>query len=138
MQLGVVVLNILYTKIDEYRKKLGITIYAIEMGVGFPKGTIKNWKISFPSWDKILKVANFLDVSVDYLVGNTNNQLSHKSQNDLTVKIAELENQIKQFYSVTQQFQNDVQGILNSKGIKIQLENLNILNDPEENSPTSP
>lgn len=57
---------------------LNTSIYAIETSLGWTKGTIKRWKKIKPSWDKVLAVANFLDISVDFLVGNTDNLHSHK------------------------------------------------------------
>ena len=73
--MGTVLLN----RIAECRKAKNLSNYAIEKGAGLTIGSIKNWGRSIPSADKILRVANFLDVSVDYLLGNTDNPQSHKN-----------------------------------------------------------
>lgn len=128
----------IYDKIQELQEKYNLSLYAIEKGAGIAPGTIKNWKKSSPSVDSATKVAYFFDVSVDYLLGITNNPLSHKNPNDLVLVIAKIEKKVKQLVSTSQQLQDDIQNILNSESIRMQLENLNILNDSEENSPTSP
>lgn len=95
-------MNIVYVNIEKCRLNQGLTIYTIEKSVGFPKGTIKNWKDSMPSWDKILKVANFLDVSLDFLVGNTQNQKSHKNNSeDCAAAVDELKKVIQEFSMAT-------------------------------------
>lgn len=47
--------------------------------IGVSKGNINSWKKgNIPSGDILLKLANELDVSVDYLLGRTDNPNSHK------------------------------------------------------------
>lgn len=119
-----VVMLILYERILLWKNMHNVSIYAIEKGANITIGSMKNWKHSMPSGDKILSVANFMDVSVDYLLGNTDNPLSHKSQSnilidslvvknhEMEIKINKLENEIKQYNQYTKHFQNKVQGIL--------------------------
>lgn len=49
--------------------KKGISIPKLEEALGFGAGTITRWKKSEPGVDKILKVANFFNVTTDYLLG---------------------------------------------------------------------
>ncbi|MEA5002485.1 MAG: helix-turn-helix transcriptional regulator [Christensenella sp.] len=42
---------------------------ALERELGFGQGTIRKWDASSPSGDKLDKVADYFDVSVDYLLG---------------------------------------------------------------------
>jgi hypothetical protein len=63
----------------------------IERKLNFGNGTIKRWNTSSPSIDKVVLVANFLNVSIDYLctgkcVGVIGVELSQK-QSDLLVFI---------------------------------------------------
>lgn len=41
----------------------------VEDALGFGNGTIVKWDVSSPSVDKLQKVADYFDVSVDYLLG---------------------------------------------------------------------
>ena len=45
------------------------SIPKIEKEIGLSNGSIYNWNRSYPSIDKVIKVANYLDVSIDTLVG---------------------------------------------------------------------
>lgn len=64
--------SILYHRIKELCSQKGITISKLESDLGFGNSSIKKWeKVSSPSVDKIVKVASYFDVSVDYLLGRT-------------------------------------------------------------------
>lgn len=47
-----------------------ISIAKLEQELGFANATIRKWAKSSPSADKLLKVADYLGVSVDYLLGH--------------------------------------------------------------------
>jgi transcriptional regulator len=57
----------MYNKIKILCKERGISIHTMEKELGFGGGTISRWKNSNPGFDKILKIANFLGVSVEFL-----------------------------------------------------------------------
>jgi transcriptional regulator with XRE-family HTH domain len=42
---------------------------SIERALGFGQGTIRRWDTSSPSVDKLIKLANLLSVSTDWLLG---------------------------------------------------------------------
>ncbi|MCS9983969.1 XRE family transcriptional regulator [Weissella paramesenteroides] len=50
----------------------------LEERIGLSNGTIASWKKSSPSQAKIEQVANFFGVSVDYLLGNTDDMHVNK------------------------------------------------------------
>ena len=52
---------------------------SIEKELKMGNGIIGKWRKQSPSCDKISKVANYLDCSVDYLLGRTDNPEAHKS-----------------------------------------------------------
>lgn len=52
-------------------KEHSISIRALEEKLEFGNGTLKRWDNNVPSVDRVEKVANFFDVSVDYLLGRT-------------------------------------------------------------------
>lgn len=62
----------LYNRIKSLCQKNGITITQLESTLGFGSSSIKKWeKTSSPSVDKIMKVASYFNVSLDYLMGRT-------------------------------------------------------------------
>lgn len=75
----------LLTKIQELCEKQGITIAQIEKDLSFGNGSIRRWDTNSPSCNKVLKLANYLNTSVDSLLENTNsnnfsNPLSEQEQ----------------------------------------------------------
>lgn len=67
-----------------------ITISQLEKKTGAGNGTIGRWDERVPGADKLVKVADFFGVSVDYLLGRTNKQDCTESIDERTV-IHELE-----------------------------------------------
>lgn len=62
----------LYQRIKELCAEAGITISKLENDLGFGNASIKKWgKVSSPSVDKIMEVAKYFGVTVDYLLGRT-------------------------------------------------------------------
>lgn len=61
----------IYSRIYELARQHKISLAELERSLQFSNGIISTWKSSNPSIDKISKVANYFDVSTDYLLGNT-------------------------------------------------------------------
>lgn len=61
----------LYEKIKFLADKQKISIRRLEEILGYGNGTIRRWEKQTPGVDKIQKVADYFDVSVDYLLGRT-------------------------------------------------------------------
>ncbi len=59
----------LFNKIKDLCKKNRTTITELERSLKFGNGTIHKWNVAQPSVDKVLKVAEYFDVSLDYLLG---------------------------------------------------------------------
>lgn len=55
-------------KILKLAEKNHISISRLEKTMGFGNGTIKKWGESYPSVDKLKKVADYFGVSVDYFL----------------------------------------------------------------------
>ena len=49
----------------------GITLAALERHLDMGSGTIRRWNTASPTSDKLLKVANYFNVSLDFLTGIT-------------------------------------------------------------------
>lgn len=58
-------------RVKELCKNRGITVKRLEEKLEIPYNTIYQWKRITPSLDKIQKVADFFNVSIDYLLGRT-------------------------------------------------------------------
>lgn len=63
------------TKILSLMNSKGIVAFRLEKECNLSNGTIKNWKAgkARPSLDAVTKIAEYFNVSVDYLVGKTDN-----------------------------------------------------------------
>ena len=58
----------------KYRAKvIGISIKQLLIDVDLGKNTMSNFKTSMPKADNLAKIADYLDCSVDYLLGRTDN-----------------------------------------------------------------
>lgn len=55
-------------RIKEMASKQGLNIKSIEIHAGFGNGTIRRWGTSPPSADKLLKIANMLNTTCEYLM----------------------------------------------------------------------
>lgn len=55
----------------------GETLASLERKLDFGNGTIRRWGDTVPSGDKLVKVADFFNVSVDYLLGREVKQNIH-------------------------------------------------------------
>jgi transcriptional regulator with XRE-family HTH domain len=67
----------LVERIKEICKQKNTSMGALEKELGLANGSIRRWDDKTPGADKILKIANRLDISIDYL-------LTGKDGKDLT------------------------------------------------------
>lgn len=59
----------LLDRIKEQAAEQALTLAELERKLDFSNGSLRKWSTSTPSGDKIEKVADFFNVSVDYLLG---------------------------------------------------------------------
>ena len=62
-----------FEKIKELADKQGISLNTLEENLGFSRNTIYNMKKSTPNVERVSKIADFFNVSLDYLLGRTDN-----------------------------------------------------------------
>lgn len=63
----------LLDRVDGLINEHSMTRAELERKTGLSAGSIRNWNKSIPSVDKLKKVADYFDVSVDYLLGRSEN-----------------------------------------------------------------
>lgn len=77
----------LLDRVDELIKEHAMTRAELERKTGISPGSIRNWSKSMPSVDKIQKVADYFDVSTDYLLGRADKRnyydLTDKDETDI-------------------------------------------------------
>ena len=60
-------------KIKVLANEQALTLAELERKLDFSNGSLRKWDTSTPSGDKIEKVADYFNVSTDYLLGRTDN-----------------------------------------------------------------
>ena len=69
----------------------GISIPKLEKILGLSNGSIYNWNKSFPSVDKVVKVADYFNVSVDFIVGRVARNSSYNGgSSEMTARAGNL------------------------------------------------
>ena len=61
-----------FERIEKLRKETGISQGKLEKELGFSNGSISKWKNSTPTYERLQKIANFFNVSVEYLASGEN------------------------------------------------------------------
>lgn len=72
----------LFERIKKTAKERGISLTALSVKSGLGEKTIYKWKEKEPSANRIKAVADVLGVSVDYLLGNTDDMHANKKSTD--------------------------------------------------------
>lgn len=84
----------LYEKIKMLANEKKISIRQLEEALGFGNGVINRWRKNNPGVDKVQLVANYFDVSVDYLLGRTEKKkyydLTEKDERDIQKELQAL------------------------------------------------
>ena len=62
-----------FDRIKELAQKQGLSINLLEEKRGYSRNTIYNLKNSKPSTERISEIADYFNVSTDYLLGRTDN-----------------------------------------------------------------
>lgn len=111
-------------KIQELcNQTVGCSITSLEKELGFGKSTISKWKDSVPNTDKLLKVADYFGVSLDFLMGRESDKSriipKNKNEEELIVLFREtngVSDSDKEM--IVKQFESTIDMYLKAKGIK--------------------
>ena len=72
----------LLERIKKLAKDRDVSIYQLEEEINIGRNTIYQWNKRTPSSDKLEAVANYFNVSVDYLLGRTDNPNSDLTESE--------------------------------------------------------
>lgn len=82
----------LVDRIEQVILSQKLTFNRVEHDCGFGNGTIKRWSTQSPRLDKLVAVAQYLNISLDYIVFGTLQSEKHIEQ-EQTVDFEELKNE---------------------------------------------
>ena len=99
-------MSVLY-KIKDLANEKGVSLSELERSIGISNGSISKWEKSSPKADTLQKVADYFNVSVDYLLGRTNKrnyyELTEKDEKNIEKQLQEMINDLENapmlFYS---------------------------------------
>lgn len=74
-----------FDRTKEISKKRGLSLQQVATKAGIGINSIYQWKTQTPGIDRLTKVAEVLNVSVDYLLGKTDNPSSDMGQNTVDI-----------------------------------------------------
>jgi len=83
----------LVERIKTLCKEKKITIAELERKTGISNGQIRKWDNSIPGVDKLEAIADYFDVSTDFLLGRTSNKyldLTNNTESDFDNKLHEI------------------------------------------------
>ncbi|HEM3552248.1 MULTISPECIES: helix-turn-helix domain-containing protein [Streptococcus] len=79
-------MSITFDRIKELAKKQGLSINSLEEKLGYSRNTLYSLKKQNASTDRMQEIADYLNVSLDYLLGRTDNpRIASDEQNDPAV-----------------------------------------------------
>lgn len=87
----------MYEVIQQLCKQRGTNIKALESSLGFSSASIRKWDTSPPSIAKVLKVAKFFEVDINYLIGEETKKAENEelSRTEVVTKIVTLFNTLE-------------------------------------------
>ncbi|MGX7040981.1 helix-turn-helix domain-containing protein [Leuconostoc lactis] len=77
-----------FDRVRDLANERNISIAEVERRAGLTKQTISNWRRSNPSGESLDKVATVFNVSVDYLLGRTDNRKTSIDIADNSLKLS--------------------------------------------------
>lgn len=84
----------LFERIKALCDKEGLSISGLERKLDLGNGTVRRWANAYPSADKLQKVADYFNVSTDYLLGRTEEKwaptLTKNDKKDIAKEVDEL------------------------------------------------
>lgn len=106
----------LFEKIKELCQQRGISINYLEETLGYSRNTIYSMKSKKPNAERLQEIADYFNVSTDYLLGRTDNPaIAGEPQTDTDIDLDDLDGRIMLFDGkpLTDDDKRAIQGIIN-------------------------
>lgn len=86
-------------RLNELRVSKNLTMEQLSKDLSTTRGTISNFENEQrkPSLDMVIKIADYFQVSIDYLVGRTNDPTFHRTKKDWWISVLLLPNLLINF-----------------------------------------
>lgn len=86
-----------FEKIKNLAKKQGKSLGTVEEDLGYGRNTLYKIKNSTPNAERIAEIANYFNVSADYLLGRTDNPKLYTTPDGKEVDLSDLRNHVVLF-----------------------------------------
>ncbi len=86
-----------YEKIKELAENQGISLNKLEEKLGYSRNTIYNMRKSTPNSERIAEIADYFNVSTNYLLGRTDNPKLQTTPDGKEVDQSDLRNSVVLF-----------------------------------------
>lgn len=101
----------MYDIFEQLLQKHGITPYKVSKETGISQTTLSNWKNGnlTPKADKLQKIAEYFNVSVDYLMGRNSDQVNKVTLSEEELKrlqVLKINDKLRILFDETQQLDN--------------------------------
>ena len=83
-----------FDRIKNLAQKQGLSINSLEEKLGYSRNTIYNLKTSKPSTERLQEIADYFNVSTDYLLGRTDNPKLYTTPDGREVDLSDLRNRV--------------------------------------------
>lgn len=102
--------------------KEGLSLPKLEIELGLGNGTISRWRSSAPSSDKLAKVADYFDVTTDFLLGREESEIETEALRKVKVMTRKAEEHLTKEESeqLVKLYADTVEMFLKTKGIRIE------------------
>lgn len=107
-------MSIVYTIKDLCYEK-GISVGTLEKQLGFGNGSIYRWDKNSPTIEKVTKVADYFNISVDYLLGKTNQKpaaVMNKNNNTTNLTARDQKDIAKNLEKIVAELEDETSGPL--------------------------
>lgn len=106
-----------YDRLKTLAKAHGLSINQLEQKLGLSRNTLYSWRNNTPSGANLLKVADYFEVSIDYILGRTKtNESEERFLAMFRQQTADMSNSDKEKYEAfLSEIMKTVKGVINSK-----------------------
>ena len=72
-----------FDRLKTLADKQGLSVNDVERRIGLGRNTLYSWKKKIPSWNNLIKVADFFHVSTDFLLGRSTDSIADLDDDDV-------------------------------------------------------